>query len=299
MGKQILVISGGGSDGAVTVGRLIALQRNYDVAIGISTGALLAPLALLGEHKRLAEMYTNLTQKSITETSVFKKNGMPNVPLIVYKALRSLITKEKSLGKSKALRQRIEDNYTLQDFNRLKKLTKKIHIGCYSLTCEELVWFNNVTSTFDDFKDWMWASANPPIVFSTLTKPRTENAIYEDWCDGGLASVVPVFKALEVANHGDIVDVFMHRPRLQRVEKKPLKNAFHTILRTFKALAKETAKKDLDFIHLAESKGISVNVYWQEYEINENSLVFIKKEMEKRIILGQKWANDETLIDRH
>ncbi len=64
--KRALVISGGGSKGAFAVGilqqlRLLFPILRFDMIVGTSTGALIAPLAALREIDLLEELYTTYT----------------------------------------------------------------------------------------------------------------------------------------------------------------------------------------------------------------------------------------------
>ena len=71
--KRALVISGGGSKGAFAVGILKKLlllfpQLKFDIIVGTSTGALIAPLAAVGELDLLEEIYTtHSTEQVVTK----------------------------------------------------------------------------------------------------------------------------------------------------------------------------------------------------------------------------------------
>ena len=70
--RHVLCMSGGGSYGAFTVGVLYGWTKTgerprFDVVTGISTGALIAPLAFLGPEydETLREFYTELEQRDV------------------------------------------------------------------------------------------------------------------------------------------------------------------------------------------------------------------------------------------
>ena len=69
MAKKALVISGGGSKGAFAVGALAymveELGLTFDLVAGTSTGALIAPLAVLGDVDGLVRIYTSVETKDI------------------------------------------------------------------------------------------------------------------------------------------------------------------------------------------------------------------------------------------
>lgn len=77
--KKAIVIQGGGSFGAFTVGRVIKANKDYDVAIGSSTGALIAPLALMKEYNQLQHRYTNTSNSDVYTKYPFWKNGIPKI----------------------------------------------------------------------------------------------------------------------------------------------------------------------------------------------------------------------------
>jgi predicted acylesterase/phospholipase RssA len=66
--RTALIISGGGAKGAFAVGALeVLLERswNFDVICGTSTGALIAPLAAIGDIDELVRIYTTVRTKDI------------------------------------------------------------------------------------------------------------------------------------------------------------------------------------------------------------------------------------------
>src|SRR5687768_1786635 len=71
--KRALVISGGGSKGAFAVGilqrfRVLFPTLRFDIIVGTSTGALIAPLAAAGELDLLEELYTiHRTENVVTK----------------------------------------------------------------------------------------------------------------------------------------------------------------------------------------------------------------------------------------
>ena len=68
--KKGLAVSGGGAHGAFGAGTLAGLNKDYDIAAGISTGALMTPLVLLKDFDRLKEAYTSVTDKDIFDLKV-------------------------------------------------------------------------------------------------------------------------------------------------------------------------------------------------------------------------------------
>lgn len=292
--NRILVVTGGGADGAVTVSRLIALgMPSYKYGVGISTGSLIVPHALLSDGKKLKEFYLNVKQKDITDDSPFKRNGKLNVTKAIKRVLASLVGGRLSIGSSKALRETIGEAFTSKEYKALSERNKVAYVGAYSLNTDSNTYFNSSSSKYLDFLDWMWASANPPIVFSLLEKVGL-NGIVEQWCDGGVQEVMPISFALCLANQGDEVDVFMHRPKRVKEFKPNLKNIIQYSGRVLKAIFRHSEDKDLSLgLAIAKNKKVKLNVYWMGKEVNDNSLVFDKKEMLKRFELGKSWIQSK------
>ena len=75
---NILTLSGGGSDGAFGAGLLVGWTEHgdrpqFDFVTGISTGAMMAPLAFLGSKydPQLKESYTTLSTQDVATPQVF------------------------------------------------------------------------------------------------------------------------------------------------------------------------------------------------------------------------------------
>lgn len=75
---NILTLSGGGSDGAFGAGLLVGWTEHgdrpqFDFVTGISTGAMMAPLAFLGSKydPQLKEAYTTLSDKDVATPQIF------------------------------------------------------------------------------------------------------------------------------------------------------------------------------------------------------------------------------------
>jgi len=152
--KRGLVVSGGGSWGAFGAGTLAGLDKEYDVAAGISTGALMTPLALLGEHEILKKAYTNTTPKDIFDLKWYKPNpinkrGKINMWAIIY----ALIFGNTSLATTNAMRKHIDKFMKINDYKRLIMNGKEILVGCQNYQEEPSLvhFFSNLTEKFEDF----------------------------------------------------------------------------------------------------------------------------------------------------
>ena len=161
--KQALVISGGGSKGAFSVGVIKDLvhiyQASFDVLVGTSTGALIAPLAALGEIAQLEKLYTTVTDADI---------------IVKYNIGRRLGTT--SIFTAGPLTAKIDALYTDEFFKKLQDSGKEVYLTTVCLQTEELVVFttasNPVESNYyttrkivnaDQFRRAVLASASQPV----------------------------------------------------------------------------------------------------------------------------------------
>lgn len=97
---NVLTLSGGGSDGAFGAGLLNGWTAHgdrpqFDFVTGISTGAMMAPLAFLGSKydPQLKEAYTTLTTDDVVTTQVFAAVIGAADSLADTKPLRALVAK--------------------------------------------------------------------------------------------------------------------------------------------------------------------------------------------------------------
>jgi predicted acylesterase/phospholipase RssA len=97
---NILTLSGGGSDGAFGAGILVGWTEHgdrpqFDFVTGISTGAMMAPLAFLGSKyaPQLKEAYTTLTTADVATTQVFAAVLGATASLADTKPLQDLVAK--------------------------------------------------------------------------------------------------------------------------------------------------------------------------------------------------------------
>ncbi len=231
-----VVIQGGGSFGAFTVGRLCARQKTYDVAVGSSTGALIAPFALAGGEylDLLREAYTTMDNGKIYSKYPFWKNGFPNIVM----ALWSLIRKRKGITDTKPLRALIGHFYTEALHNHLIDSGKDLYVTVCELNSntEPSKYFRAADHAYSTFCDLIWASTLIP----GILEPLTINGV--DLVDGGTTENVGLKKALEVGCND--IDVFLHRH--STVGYKPSgKNWLHNIIRAAMLQRSEVMFNDL------------------------------------------------------
>ncbi|MFZ1528972.1 MAG: patatin-like phospholipase family protein [Ferruginibacter sp.] len=200
--KNALVISGGGSKGAFAVGVIKKLVEQYlldfDVVVGTSTGALIAPLAALGRIDELQKLYTTTTNDQIIEKHNLGERLGAN-----------------SIFTVKPLWDKISALYTDDFFDELNQSGKEIYITTTCLQTEEIVVFTNAANPAeskyyqvkkmhdgDHFRKAVMASACQP-VFMTPVKvnknvPGEKNPDHQ-FVDGGVREYAGVEMAINAA----------------------------------------------------------------------------------------------------
>lgn len=289
MSKKGVVLTGGGADGAFTVGRHFILNKDYDFAVTNSTGSLLSLLFLLKKHDRLKKAFF-VEDNQILDDKIFNKKGKLKYVKLLFKQIHSLIFKTtNTFSTSKALRRHIDNTITVDDFLKLKD--KEIIITCHSMTTNETVYISSKDLSFNDFKDWIWISANAPLAMSLVEKKRHNSDLIEQFCDGGLREPEPILQAVLKSGYSGEVDVYMHRPK----PEKELNDRINTIKKNKKEVDRQQ-RSDVSFndlergIQAAQMLRTKLTIYWMPKEYYDNSYVFGIKKMEKLYDEGLKNA---------
>ena len=293
--KTAAVISGGGSLGACTVGTLKALNKNYDLVAGVSTGALMAPLVALSDWDRLITAYTSVTQDDIFSYNPFKPDGKINVK----KALFRLLAGKPTLGETQAMRATVDKFLFPSDFSRLRELGKEAIVAAQETRWHpaRVHYFSSLYYSQSDFADWMCASANAPGVTSIIKKPAVDGRPGE-WVDAGLTELLSLKKVIELG--AGQVDVFIHRVRPEIRDRGAITDFFHNAARLFSIMRAEIENDDLaGGIREAQINNVDVTVYYLPYKLADNSLIFDKKQMSQWVTLGMETAQDPARRDSY
>jgi hypothetical protein len=190
-----LAVSGGGSDGAFGAGLLVgwseaSTRPKFDVVTGVSTGALIAPLAFLGSayDPQLKEVYTSYGVKEIAWRR----------PLI-------LIVAEASVADNAPMARLIERYVTTDFLDRVAaehRKGRRLLIGTTHLDAQRPVIWNmgEIAARGDEkaaalFRRIMLASAAIPGVFPpVLISVEQDGKMFDEMhVDGGVASQVFIF----------------------------------------------------------------------------------------------------------
>jgi NTE family protein len=314
--KKGLIISGGGAFGAYGAGTLAAINKDYDVVAGISTGALMSPLVALKKWDVLKEAYTSVTDDKIFDKKwyrphVFNKDGKVNVMSVVYVLFKRIFGRKNSLNTlatTNNMRKLIEQFLTKENYEEILASNKEIVVGSVNLNEKpaEVHYFSTASEhmKFEDFKDWMWASSNPPFVASLLEKKwfdETDQKWYMgEWTDGGLTEIAPFDYVLQKGIKE--VDIIMHRPKPIKEKQLNLsEDLLQVVERGIAAMRYDIETKDgkIDEImnKFAKENNVKIRIFWLPRKLAQNSLMFDKKTMLKWYEEGFNTANDPTRID--
>lgn len=276
---RALVISGGGSKGAYAGGvaqHLIEAQKNnYDIFIGTSTGSLLLPHLALGEVQKIKNIYTNVSPASIFNVNPFivkRKGNREYVSIRHWNVLWQLLRNKRTFGESRALRKNIAANFTEEEFNRLKNSPKEVVVTVSNLSKNVIEYKSIHQSTYTDFCDWMWVSANYVPFMSLVTKNGFEYA------DGGFGAVTPIREAIR--RGAKEVDAIILEAENMEYNKVLGKNPFSLMVNLFGFVIDQIEYHNIAEGKLAAlAKDVALNLYYTPTKLTENSLIFDKKLM--------------------
>lgn len=278
MKKRALVLSGGGSKGAYSVGVIKALMeagRKYDVISGVSVGALIGAHLSLFPPEEQAANFSGLERIWTVEVKGDKSIYKSWAPWILtylwsfwktsiydMSPLRDILVKE-------------------MDLDKLKNSGVEFEVGVVSLQSGQ---YHSVNLTSDpknlqNAVDWVWASCIFPVLFQAVEIDG------EQWVDGGMRNVIPVKSALKYPDVKEI-DIVLTAPRDGYVspETKHYKSALDVGLRSAGLLSDEVYANDLDMI--CQNHGVKINIYDPAGLVNEDSFRFDPEEIKKLIEQG-------------
>ncbi len=276
---KALVISGGGSKGAFAGGvaeYLINEQKNeYDLYVGTSTGSLLVPLLASNNITKAKEIYTNVRQEDIFSTCPFiikKKKGIFKTRFNHLGIISMFLRGKKTLGDSQALLKFIRSNFSEKEFDQINEAGKCVVATVANFTKQRVEHKSSQEYKYDDFCEWIWASANM-LPFMSI--------VYKDDCeygDGGFGNLIPIQEAI---NRGaESVDVIILQPSSVDKLLPPANNAFQVITRTYDFMFRQIAKDDVTIGNLAaQNKHVDIHFYYTPRLLTEHSFIFDKELM--------------------
>jgi len=270
--EALLVLSGGGSNGAVGAGYLVGWSETgqrpeFKLVTGISTGALIAPFAFLGSDydSQLEAMYTQMQSKDIyrirSPFTVFKKD---------------------SLAVTDRLAQLIEvavDDTLLDAIAAEHSRGRRLYVGTTNLDAQRLVVWNMSAiaasgnpRAADLFRQVLLASASIPVAFPPVyIDVEVDGRTYDEMhVDGGViaefflwGATVDVSKAIEALELTQQSRTAIYIIRNSQIDPEPKDVAPKLVpiaSRSMITLLKAVAMGDLIRLHaLAVRDGVDFN----------------------------------------
>jgi NTE family protein len=243
MSKTALVISGGGSKGAFAVGVLKAMFRHnpqlkFDILVGTSTGALIAPLATAKDIGLLEQLYTTVT----TEQVITKYN------------LGNRILTADSIFSVEPLARLMMQYYTDAFFQDLAAKPYNVLLATTCLQTAEAVYFSSrkldsptdfevvpVTKA-DHFRRAVMASACQP-VFMTPIEVIPGAQPVRQYVDGGVREYAGIQLAIEQG--ADEVFVILLSDGQNVPEEKRYTSVPDILMRTISIFTEDVGQNDV------------------------------------------------------
>ncbi|MFK5957382.1 MAG: patatin-like phospholipase family protein [Lutibacter sp.] len=288
---KALVISGGGSKGAFAGGvaeYLIKTQgKKYDIFVGTSVGSLLVSHLALNKINELKTIFSTITNQDVFNIYPFKVkevNGEFNLKINHVNTVRAFIKGCGTFGESNNLRKLISRVFTPQDFEILKR-TSNVTFTVSNLTLQKVEYKEAHECTYEDFCDWMWASANFVPFMSILHKNNCQYA------DGSFGSHISVLYA--IGKGATEIDVIILDEDEKSTNTQIATNPFQSLMAVFKFMSNQSALKD---ILIGKLKGkqskIDVKLWRPQEKLTDNPLFFNPVQMKSWWEKGYQYAKN-------
>ena len=278
---KALVISGGGSKGAFAGGIAQYLieekKNNYELFLGTSTGSLMLTHLALGKVAELKDIYSNVDQKTIFSNCPFKikkYKGHTTVSINHFNTIRNFLSGSKTFGESYHLKDLITKNVKNSYLQEVKESGKKLLVTVSNLTLNRVEFKSLDEESFDDFRDFIWASSNFVPFMSLMVKNNYEYA------DGGFANMVPIKEA--IYRGATEIDAIILETEVSQLNRMPSKNPFSLITNLFNYMQIHIEKYNISIGKLeAQDHHVKLNLYYTPSILTSNTLVFQKEKMKK------------------
>jgi len=278
---RALVISGGGSKGAYAGGfakyLIQDLKREYDILVGSSTGSLIVPFLADGLVDEVQRIYTTVTQKDIYNVCPFiiKKNPDGSICSSInhFNTLRMFLKGKKTFGEHKALLKTIKKNFKPEHFEKIKASDKKVVVTVSNFTTNNVEYKHVDDFEYDEYCEWMWASASFVPFMSLYEKNGFEYA------DGGFGNYIPAEEALNLG--ATEVDVIVLQPRHSNELNNPTDNAFHLLLKSMQFVHYHLGQHDLQLSHMESiyNENVKMNFHFLPDPLTRYSFYFDPEQM--------------------
>jgi predicted acylesterase/phospholipase RssA len=265
---KAIVIQGGGSFGAFTAGRINAKPNvEYQVAVGSSTGALIAPFALLRDSETLKRCYTGISNKDIYSRYPFYDGGIPKVPLAIWRYMRG----KTGITDSQPLRRLIKKEFTEVDYNEILSTGKRLFVTVCALNkkTDKAMYIEMADCKYEEFCDYLWASTLVPALLESHIVEH--EGFHMELVDGGTVENVGLKKVLEIGCSE--VDIYLHES-FESGYKALGKNWIQNLIRTLQAQRQEVIDSDLSI----SKEGVKINKFYLPYKLKGTGIMDFNKE---------------------
>lgn len=280
-----LCISGGGSMGAWAGGIVENLHnsgKRWDNYFGTSTGSLMIPLISIDEIERLKTAYTTISPNDIFLYNPFKVQrkigGDFKFKLDHFNIVKNfMVNGTRTLGDSSNLKYTVKNILSESDFNKIRYLNREISVTVCNISTETLEIKKSSEESYNDFIDWVVASASAIPFMSLVEKNGYEYA------DGGILRFVPIIEAIKSGStHIDII-ILMEENEKIRIEK--VRNVLHLISKMIKMFFIRGKKDDIDLMSLSKSikkdSEVILQAYFLPRKITNNPYIFDSEIMKR------------------
>lgn len=283
--KRGLLISGNGSWDSYGIGTLARINSNYDVVVGMSTGSLSASMVALKQWEVLRNNYELIETSDVFDIRWYKikpidKDGrIRKIPIIM-----TLLFGNRTIYSSNKLRKSLNSYLNDDYYNELRAENKEVLVGVqnYSQVPPKIHFFSSMTESCEEFKDWMWCSANFPFYGSLVKKSWRDNFgnFHVGRWNGG---VLPDLDGLNqlIDRELDEIDIILHRTR---PEEKLEGNRIHSLIE-YVVSSIQSLRNDYETQYFYEKirelnkAGTKVRVFWLPRKLSTNPMSFNSDEM--------------------
>ncbi|MFZ1750802.1 MAG: patatin-like phospholipase family protein [Saprospiraceae bacterium] len=295
---KALVISGGGSKGAFGGGVAEFLCRElnnqYDIYAGCSTGSLLIPFFALGEIDKIKQVYTTVQQSDVYTICPFSIKELPDGTISSrinhWNTIRMFISRQKTFGNTRALRNSISNIFSEKDFNILKASPVKVIINVANLTTNRVEYKYLMDYSYVDFCDWMWASCSF-VPFMSLVEKNGY-----DYADGGFGDYIPIEAAIDAG--ATEVDAIILSPRNKQVKKSKVSNPFDTLMQSMDFMMDQIISDDIHrgYMESIYNAKVKIRFFYTPRQLTKYSFYFNPKQMKSWWEEGFQYAKETSSL---
>lgn len=293
--KRALVVNSGGAKGSWGAGIVNALKDmgvTHDIYVGCSTGSLIVTMAAADRKESLKDGYTNIGFKDVFTLSPFKvkkrkKGDDPTkvkYKLHYWNIFKNLVLRGKdSLGDHGALRNTIQNFFSQEDYEYIQINNRQLEVVVTNLTKKTTEYKNIIDCSYEDFCDWMWASAAAPPFMTIVEKNEYQ------YVDGGVLEMLPIERAIELG--AKEIDIIVLNEKDPKVEETRTKNVLHYIGMLVDMISNNTQFDDEKIGELlAKNQDVKLNFYYTPTKLTDNGLIFEKQQMQRWYQEGYDFA---------